>query len=195
MRHYTSVNSYLTFIEKNRCPRKELVKIIDILHNVFTIIMSGKIVTNGKIKMRNNTQIRREYVTTIADIVSETPNNTNIFTNTNLELVFIISNTMDHNLRKKAINTNKYEKSGMCYWHYNIYGTSRKHLKTRHKELMRDITENRENFVFIQKITDTGTTWGKIYDSVDAIHLCDSTLIRYCWYQLQYSWKSHTTRM
>ena len=77
--------------------------------------MSGKIVTNGKIKMRNNSHIRREYVTTIADIVSETPNNTNVFTNTNLELVFIISNTMDHNLRKKAINTNKYEKSGMCY--------------------------------------------------------------------------------
>jgi len=44
--------------------------------------------------------MRREKVTTMTNIVNETPKNKNIFTNTNLEVVFIISNTMYYNLMR-----------------------------------------------------------------------------------------------
>jgi hypothetical protein len=37
----------------------------------------------------------------MANIVNETPNNVNIFTNTNLEEAFMISNIMDYNLQKR----------------------------------------------------------------------------------------------
>jgi len=60
--------------------------------------MSGKIVIKGKRKMRNNTQIRRENVTTMTNIVNETPKSTN----TNFEEAFIISSTMNYNLRAKG---------------------------------------------------------------------------------------------
>jgi len=41
-------------------------------------------------------------VTTIANTVNKTPNNTNMFTKTNLEVAFIITNPMDYNLRNKG---------------------------------------------------------------------------------------------
>jgi len=63
--------------------------------------MSIIIVINGKRKMTNNTQIRREKVTTITNTVNANPNSTKSFTNTNFEVTFIISNTMDYNLRQK----------------------------------------------------------------------------------------------
>jgi hypothetical protein len=51
----------------------------------------------------------------MTNIVNETLNNTNIFTNTNFEVVFVVSNTMDHNLRKKAVNTNKWEEWNVLF--------------------------------------------------------------------------------
>jgi hypothetical protein len=99
-----------------------------------------------------------------------------LFKNTNIKPAFKTKNTLKKHLSSKQFTTDKYENPGIyklkcmdCPRQY--IGQTGRNFKTRYKEHIRDIRNNKSTSGYVQHILDTGHAFGNMDDSMEIVKI------------------------
>jgi hypothetical protein len=113
---------------------------------------------------------------TFTYVGKETRHITKLFKNTNIKTTFKTTNNLKKNLIPNKITSDKYEKPGVyklqCMdCHRQYIGQTGRNFKTRYKEHIREIRNNRETSGYVQHILETGHSFGKMNDIMEIIKI------------------------
>jgi uncharacterized protein involved in tolerance to divalent cations len=113
---------------------------------------------------------------TFTYVGKETRHITKLFKNTNTKTAFKTTNNLKKHLLSNKIAYDKYEKPGVyklkCMdCHRQYIGQTGRSFKTRYKEHIRDIRNNRETSGYVQHILETGQSYGKMNDIMEVIKI------------------------
>jgi hypothetical protein len=99
-----------------------------------------------------------------------------LFKNTNIKPAFETKNTLKKHISSKQVTTYKYENPGIyklkcmdCPRQY--VGKRDRNFKTRYKEHIRDIHNNKSTSRYVKHILDTGHAFGNMDDSMEIVKI------------------------